>query len=213
MSQYLRSYTSLIDYLLAFAMSGISHESDADSEYPRTHGAITGFVHGSFSGPGAQIGDLVRLDSMSNSEFRLGWYLESRSLNGYEEHLIQSAKTGKQCWWSNVGLSYLNRKTLSHHPEWRWIDEQHKFNDRWIGACHEYHDAYIWRATWAVFNEDGSVSIGVRKRHCQPTDPRPSIKLTDWQSFHRKELADIYTGLVQLAEKEQSRVRNQHLPS
>ncbi len=214
MSSYQRSYEMILDYLLQFSMSIITSDQP-ESQHPRTFGSTVGFVTGSFSSAGAQVGDLIRLTSTQDKEYRLGWLIATRLVGHDTEYLIQSLKTGKFCWWSNVGVDYFHRTTLGYHPEWKWTDEQHEFNDRWMGACQEYHDPYIWPPLWADFNDDGTVSVGVRMRHDQEGDPRPTIKLTNWQSARRKGLADVYLALTQMAaaqQKEARRVRDQHLP-
>ena len=136
-------------------------------------------------------GDLIALQSAPVSKFYLGWLLDTREISpGWPEYLLESIEDGSQCWWSNVGVMYMNRETVAEHPEWRWDDRQHSFNDRWMRACFRQRDAYIYLPMMAEF--DGlMVKLGVRVRH-NFTAERKYKTFDDWRKVKVNDMLKFY---------------------
>jgi hypothetical protein len=189
------SHALIVDYLLTFAMSRIlDGEND---EYPKTFGALVGFVQSSFRDSGRHPipGDLIRLESCPASKWRLSWLKQVEPLAGGDKrYLCQSIVDGELCWWSNVGVSYFHRLTTSRHPEWRWNDEQHAFRAKWIKAC-KRHDPYIYLPIDPDFNADGSAVVGTRVRHGIGTE-RPTRIVQNWKRATLKALGEHYLSMV-----------------
>ena len=186
---YTKAYTRMLDYLLQFGMAKCSVES-VDQEYPRTHGGLIGFA------PTEPMeGDLVLLSSAPMSEWRLSWYVGKRHQEGWscDEYVLQSASTGELCWWSNVGLNVLCRKTTQQHPEWRWDDEQVEFNSNWIKWMDDQADGYIYRPMYCSFYAGEEVEFSVRVRH---SDRYVSKRFPQWKSITMKQQLQIYKELV-----------------
>jgi hypothetical protein len=191
---FTRAREAILDYLIAYGMSRI-HDND-ESEYPRTYGASVAFVSCTFSSsPKPAVGDLIRLESAPQSKWRLSWLADVRKHAGGDcEYLCKSIVDGELCWWSNVGVSFLHRKTLENHPSWKWTDDQFDFNDRWHKACNR-HDPYLYRPMTPVFNEDCTATVGTRLRH--NFDGRfPTAVIANWRKITIKALAEIYLSLV-----------------
>ena len=186
---FAKSYARMLDYLLQFGMAKCSVET-VDQEYPRTHGGLIGFA------PTEPMeGDLVLLSSAPMSEWRLSWYVEKRRQKGWleDEYLLQSASTGELCWWHNVGLNVLCRKTTQQHPEWRWDDEQVEFNSNWIKWMDDQADGYIYRPMYCSFYAGEEVEFSVRVRH---SDRHVSKRFPKWKSITKKQQLQIYKDLV-----------------
>lgn len=136
-------------------------------------------------------GDLIALQAAPASKFYLGWLLETRETDqGWSEYLLESIEDGSQCWWHNVGVMYMNRETVAEHPEWRWDDRQHAFNDRWKRACFRQRDAYIYLPMMAEF--DGlRVKLGVRVRH-NLSPAREYKTFDDWRTVKVSDMLEFY---------------------
>ena len=194
---YQKSYAQMLDYLLQFGMAKCSVET-VDQEYPRTYGGLIGFA------PTEPMeGDLVLLTSAPMSEWRLSWYVEKRRQEGWscDEYLLQSTSTGELCWWSNVGLNVLCRKTTKQHPEWRWDDEQVEFNSNWIKWMDDQPDGYIYRPVYCSFYAGDEVEFGVRVRH---SDRYVTKRFSKWRTLSKRKQVQIYRDLV--AELKQSKL-------
>lgn len=89
------------------------------------------------------VGDLVMIRSAPDSEWHLSIILGHEPLAGGDTNwLLESMKTGKHCWWSNVGLATFPRKWVEEHPRVLWSDEQFAFA-RLFEAEHRRADFYI----------------------------------------------------------------------
>lgn len=184
-----RSYRQVVDYLLRFAIGRIVEGEHTD--YPRTMCPGIGFVGRMLGNVEAQVGDLIRLEAAGQSKWTLSWLLEiRRTKHGDYEFLCESLIDRDQCWWSNVGVSYLHRRTVAQHPEWRWTDAQHAFNDKWLKACRRF-DTHLYRPFAADFNADGSVTLGTNSRY-DFDKLRPTVTLQRWQKLTLKALAEVY---------------------
>lgn len=143
-----------------------------------------------------QVGDLLRLTSIRMSQWSLCWLHDIRV--GGEEFLCESIETGEMCWWSNVGVSYLDREAVASNPQWRWNDRQHKFNKRWNKVCYRDHDAYITLPLRAVFGEGNSVTLGTRRRYGGfGNDFRPSESFPDWRKVTKQMMGEVYQRCVE----------------
>jgi hypothetical protein len=188
-----KAYSEIVDYILSYCLSYVIE--DPEENYPRCRAGITGFVNCGIGSPLPEVGDLVRLDSMSDSRYRLGWLLAVRGEPAnYMEYLVKSAKTGTPCWWGNVGISYLHRKTRKAHPEWRWTDEQFAFRDLWRKACRP-DDPYIYLPGDPEFFGD-SAKVFVRVRFSISQDIQEVI-VEDWAMYLKKQTGYSQKRLLQ----------------
>ena len=166
---------------------------------------MSGAFHVDHSYREVRVGDLVALSSAPVSKFYLGWLVETRENQpGWPEFLLQSIDDGSQCWWSNVGVTYMNRETVKAHPEWRWDDQQHAFNDRWIKACYKKRDAYIYLPVQVVYSGD-QVTLSIRVRHgFRPERPTKTfehwkkVKVADMLAFYDAAVAEIESKPTQV---------------
>lgn len=187
---YTRAYTDIVDYLLAFGV-GRADPAQMSSNYIR---AVSSVGFSSEWVEDTQVGDLVRLNAMRDPEYRLGWLMEKRELNpGYKEFLIQSAKTGNQCWWGNVGIEYFHRPTLANFPSWKWTDDQFAFSDLWDLACSE-DDPYIYLPYVEEFQGD-NVKVGMRTRFGL-TEDREYVIISEWKKYLEKKRGHTRKALL-----------------
>lgn len=152
------------------------------------------------SGMGAQDavpGDLVALQSAAPSKWYLGWLISRERPEGWhdEQYTIESIEDGELCNWSNVSLIYYDRSQVSGHPEWRWTDRQHQFNDRWKRVCYKDRDAYIYLPIQPAFHQDGSVTLGTRTRFGLD-DTRPTRLFPDWRKVTKATMLAFYDEAV-----------------
>lgn len=188
-----RSRQQILHYVLSFCTGKIHGAMQAAQEYPRGQTFSSGFVVESDETP-TQIGDLVLLTSAPSSKWTLGWLLQKRDLNpGYPQWLIESIEDGELCWWGNVGLAYLHRRSLS--PSWRWTDRQWAFRDRWIKVCRDEKDAYLYRPLEPVFGDGLEVTIGTRTM-CGFDDISPKRKFDDWRKVTKAMMGQCYDDCV-----------------
>lgn len=204
---YTRAREAILDYLIAFGMSRI--HGDDSCEYPQTFGASVAFVSCTFSdGPKPVTGDLIRLESAPKSKWRLSWLVNVRTHSGGDsEYLCKSIVDGELCWWSNVGVSYLHRHTLSQHESWKWTDEQFAFNDKWMKAC-KRHDPFLYRPVFPDFNDDGSATVGTRSRN-NFDGFRPVATVKNWRRATIKAMEGVYLDLVDKHKTSQQQERDQ----
>lgn len=202
----------IMDYMLSFCLSYVTEGEEGS--YPRCRGSITGFVNCGVGSPLPEVGDLVRLDSMRDPEYRLGWLVDVRGEpEDYLEYLVKSVKTGKQCWWTNVGISYMHRKTLNCHPEWRWTDEQFAFNDLWFKAC-KPDDPYIYLPCAPEF-VGTSVKLFVRVRFGISSQIQ-EVTLENWAfylqkktGYSQKRLLQYYRDMVAIASTPKEKINGE----
>ena len=153
-----------------------------------------------------RVGDLVALSSVPVSKFYLGWLIETRETSpGWPEFLLESIEDGSQCWWENVGVTYMNRKTVAEHPEWRWDDKQYALNDRWNRACYRKRDAYIYLPMRAEF-VGLSVKLGVRVRH-NFSPERKYQTFDDWRKVKMADMLTFYDDAVRQLESSKPATR------
>lgn len=134
-----RSYEMIVDTLLTYSTSmcnGVCGHVSAPQMVPN----LVGFVHEPLSAYyDLQVGDLCLVVGHFSKDFRLCWF------KGYVPDqdpdrpifVLQSAKTGDVREWAKVGISPLNRFTLSRHPEWRFTNRQHEIADLWADVTTE----------------------------------------------------------------------------
>lgn len=141
-------------------------------------------------------GDLVAPKSAPSTKWYLSWLISKQWPEGHacEQYTLESIEDGELCDWSNIGLIYYDRSQVKSHPEWRWTDEQHEFNDRWKKVCYKDRDAYIYLPTQAVFDGD-AVTLGNRTRYGFD-DSRPSKRFERWKSVTKKQMLEFYDAAV-----------------
>ena len=194
-----RARLMILHYIMQFSLS---HTFGDGKSYG---GLLSGAFHVDHSYREVRVGDLVALSSAPVSKFYLGWLVETRENQpGWPEFLLQSIDDGSQCWWSNVGVTYMNRETVKAHPEWRWDDQQHAFNDRWIKACYKKRDAYIYLPVQVVYSGD-QVTLSIRVRHgFRPERPTKTfehwkkVKVADMLAFYDAAVAEIESKPTQV---------------
>ncbi len=188
-----RSRQEILHYVLSFATSRIYDPAKAEMEWPRPRGASTGFVIDSPETP-VQVGDLVLLTSARSSKWTLSWLREIRpDPSGDHSYLCESIEDGEQCWWSNVGISFLQRRVVD--PRWSWTDKQWAFRDRWMDVCYKVKDAYIVRPLEPVFPRDRVVVLGTRTSHGHD-DICPQKAFPDWGKITDEEMGWCYDECV-----------------
>ena len=107
-------------------------------ERPTGYGAAFNPI--GFLGKMLQPGDLILLSGTGKKAWALCWLHRVSSDEPENRYLCESIETGEMCWWSNVGIEYLDRDVVASHPQWKWNDEQFVFNDRWREICGELAD-------------------------------------------------------------------------
>jgi hypothetical protein len=140
-----------------------------------------------------KVGDLVALQSAPDSKWYVSWVVEIDFRdNGWNRWLLESIEDGHLCWWENVGFTIYKREELAKHPEWRWTDKQFELRDRWHRVFAK-QDAYLTRPGIFAFNEDGSITLGVRERHNFGEDNFSHTKtFPEWKKVTIAHLTDFY---------------------
>lgn len=141
-------------------------------------------------------GDLVALKAAPSTKWYISWLVSKQWPEGYacEQYTLESIEDGELCDWHYVELVYYNRTQVESHPEWRWTDEQHAFNDRWKKVCFNERDAYIYLPTQAVFDGD-AVTLGTRTRYSLD-DFRATKRFTQWRKITKKQMLEFYDAAV-----------------
>jgi hypothetical protein len=152
-------------------------------------------------------GTLVAITSAKPSKWYLSWVIEAARPPGWdcERYTLESIEDGEVSDWHNVGIWAYDRRTTDEHPEWRWTDAQHEFNDRWTRLCRVERDTYIHKPVMPVFGEDGSVVLGTRMRW---SEARPTRTLPDWRSVSDADMLEFYDWAVATAEAEAAQERD-----
>lgn len=180
-----RSFREIIHYITTF---GLTMSFEGGGKLP---GRVTFTPDDRTSR--VRSGDLVSLSSAPVSEWYLSWMIEYDHNRGY---LLESIETGKLCWWHNVSVNYMDRKTLAEHPSWRWTDRQWIFKDRWWKVCFKRCDAYLTVPLYPVFGDDGlSVTLGTRPRW-SVGEHYPSRRFLDYRKVTMKMMEDFYHECV-----------------
>lgn len=187
---YIKAHAAILDYILQFCISSTYGDSD------RSYGGITAFVSRSLGeDSGARVGDLVLIKSANAGKWRLSWLRAIQPLGGGDtEWLCASLADGELCRWSNVDIAYFPRKKLEEHPEWKWSDDQHEFNEKWFKACRR-QDPYMYRPCQPEFNEDGSATILTRSRF-DFDGHNARVRIEKWRKATLKALENHYLAMV-----------------
>lgn len=137
-------------------------------------------------------GSLVALQSAPLSKWYISWFIEKSHPKGWiaDKYTLESIEDGQLCDWNNVSFLQFNKKTTDEHPEWRWTDEQHEFNDRWKRACFKKRNAYIYLPCIANFIGE-QVELGVRMRWGLGEAP-PTKIFPNWRKCRIKDMLEFY---------------------
>lgn len=179
-----RARREILWYVTQFCLTRVYGD---DRTYPSLHGFVS-----SFGGKTAQPGDLVAITSAPVSDWYLSWM---RECDGKDRYLLESVETGKLCWWSNVGIEYLERQSVADNPQWRWTDRQFAFDDRWKKVCYKEKDAYITLPVPPRFGDGWQVILGTRTRFGLD-DYRPTRTFPDWRKVTKKTMGEFYDECV-----------------
>lgn len=210
---YSRAHREIINYIMWFATSNSYYQEDGSV---RNHGSLYGFFSQGYRKDGperrAKPGDLIRIGSVIHAnEWYLSWYVKETKHwyknddgtndeeHGYEsEHLLKSTETGKLCNWSNVGISYFDRKALEENPQWKWNDRQFEFNDRWMGLYEKSRDAYMFPPVCSSFGEGYEVTLRIRERYGGLKDSAyaPSKLFHDYRKVTNKIMKEFHAECV-----------------
>lgn len=212
---YTRAYREIINYIVWFATSSSYHQEDGSV---RTSGGLHGFFPEGYRSDGperrAKPGDLIRLGSVIRAnEWYLSWYVDEikhwyknedgtiDEERGYErEHLLKSIETGNLCRWSNVSISYFDRKALNENMNlsWKWDDRQFEFKDKWMKLCEIDKDAYIIRPLYPIFGNGYEVTLGTRRRwnHGEENPYLPTKKYPDYRKVTKAMMSRFYDDCV-----------------
>lgn len=143
------------------------------------------------------IGSLVAPQSARSSKWYLSWvheviwHTDEQGRKRDATYVLESIEDEQLCNWSNVGMLEYDRSQVDSHPEWRWTDRQHEFNDKWCRSCYRDRDAYITLPTQASFGKDNSVTVGTRTRYGMD-DHTPSRTFPDWRKVTKAQLLEFY---------------------
>lgn len=179
-----RARRCILWYVTSFCLTTIFEERQ---RFPSSKGFVAAI--GGAAEP--QVGDLAALGSAPVSKWYLSWIIEIERFATGNRYLLESIEDGELSWWENVGISYLEREVVLDHPEWRWTDRQHAFNDRWRMVCFKERDAYITLPTMPVFGDGFSVTLGTRTRFSL-NDHRPVKTFPDWRKVTKTMMAEFY---------------------
>ena len=162
------------------------------------------FESGGFGDANVHPGDLVALQAAPPSKWYLSWLVSTQTPAGWigPQYTLESIEDGTLCNWSNVSLVYYNREQVRDHPEWRWTDRQHQFNDRWLRVCRKERGAFIHLPVQAKF-EDDAVILQVRLRYGIRED-LPPRRFGNWRKTTKKMMLEYYDEMVALDESRSS---------
>lgn len=191
------AYIQIIDYILSF-------EINVGAEKTSRHGFRNPNFFSTYDD--FQANDLVIIGAAQNTEYRISWLKEQLiHPSGEREFLLKSAKTGNECWWSNISLFVMDRKTVEDHPDWKWTNEQWEFKARWAKIQKE-QDEYITR-TYIEDIDDQYVRIGSRTRY-SINDVRTSLSFL-WRVSDDAVLTEIHKQVIKGHEDAQEEQRKQ----
>lgn len=138
-------------------------------------------------------GSLIALSSAPPSKWYLAWLHEvKRHPHGDASYLLESIDDGELVWWNNVGVQVYDQSQIAAHPEWRWTDAQHAFNDKWMRACFKGRDAYMHLPMQPEFSAGGSgVVLRMRTRH-NFDEARYEKHFPNWKKLTKKAMLEFY---------------------
>ena len=149
-----------------------------------------------FDGMGkAKPGDLVALCSAPTSKYYLSWFVSKERRGIWDYYLLESVEDNSLMEWYNVALMPYNRKTVKDHPQWRWTDRQHKFNDRWFRVCRTRRAAHMHLPVFVSYGEGHEVTLGIRTRHAL-SNLSPKRIFPDWRKVTIKMMLEFYDEAV-----------------
>lgn len=132
------------------------------------------------------VGDLVSLSCAPNSgDWQLSWLMEI----GVDRYLLRSVRTGRLCWWHNVGLTALKKGRLRDH--FKWTDRQFEFDKKFARACKRNYD---YTTTYRGVEFDGfkvTCYLGRRFDHEEPPFSA-SMTFDDFRKVKAGQLNDFY---------------------
>lgn len=129
-------------------------------ERPSGYGAAFNPI--GFLGKMAQPGDLILLSGTQQKTWSLCWLHRISTDQPENRYLCESIETGEACWWSNVGIEYLDRDVVSRHPQWKWTDRQFAFSERWRDVCGETANPRELKPLAPVFGSGHAVSLALQ---------------------------------------------------
>ena len=198
-----RAYAELLDYLLLYGLNvGSQQQSRQGFSTPMFYSTTSDF----------QENDLVVINATSNKEYRISW-LKGQLIHpsGDREFLLQSAKTGNECWWSNAGIYVAQRKDVESHPEWKWTNEQWGFKDAWAKIQHVENE-YSIRTHITAINGDVA-EIKTRTRYS--LDDLNIVTSFNWKEMSVGELVLLHRQIIkghEDAQEEQRKQRDSQTP-
>lgn len=149
--------------------------------------------HGShFDKKDPPIGSLCILQSAPTSIYYLGWLREIKPHQSSfcTQFLIESIEDGSRCWWSNVGIWHLPLETTNKFADWQWTDKQFEFQKRWY-TCFRRSYIYNFRSMKPAFNEDGSVTVRIRKMWGSEVSAEKTF--SNWKKVLSRDLKEFIT--------------------
>lgn len=106
------------------------------------------------------IGSLVKISAAPTSIYYLSWLHETRKgKHGNTEYLLESIENGELCWWYNIGVTHFSPEKLKLFYNWRWTDEQFKFQEKWRRNVLKKHGLRIGKTEFS----GNSVTLSLRK--------------------------------------------------
>jgi hypothetical protein len=137
------------------------------------------------------IGSLVVMTSAPTSKWYISWVIDYRQKRGGKEYLLESIEDGELCWWSNISIYELYPETVKKYQEWRWTDEQHKFNDRWFKVKKREKSYSLFIPVQAIFDED-DVILGIREKFS--TDVKQKYFI-NWKKLKLKDMIEYFESV------------------
>lgn len=140
-----------------------------------------------------EIGSLCILQSAPTTKWYLSWLKEIKSDDSRfaTKFLLESIEDGSLCWWENIGIGSLPKSQTDQFKMWKWTDDQFDFKDKWFNCCYKKRDAYVKKPLLPEFNEDGSVTIGLRTIFGLD-DERPTITFPNYKKVKIKDMLAFY---------------------
>ncbi|WP_313401470.1 hypothetical protein [Stenotrophomonas sp.] len=131
-------------------------------------------------------GDLVMLQSAPQSEWHLSIYRQAGAGEDFEQrHLLESLKTGKHCWWENVGFHVIDRKKCAIGREAEWDDAQFEFNDKFRKV---YRKADFYIPIPFIDRFDGEAVVFKFRTRYGINDKRTELQPFLWRKATQKAL-------------------------
>jgi len=181
-----RARTEILHFVLSYSVANRSSDGTQHCWASEPF-----FSAESVGAPPVPIGTIVIVSATRRAtKWTIGWMRDKRYRHA-EEYLIESLDDGEACWWTNVGLKYLDPEQVKVHPHWSWTDRQFSFTDRWNHVCYKVKGADLELPCHPRFGDDYSVELTVRKKFSE-YDVIAIRRFEDWRKLTKDALGKCY---------------------